>query len=220
MGVLPPMTATIETKQNLKLQAYSILKEKIVNCEYSPGSMLNEAQLAAKLGFSRTPIREAISILEMEGFLHIVPKKGILVTDILLSDIVQIFQARMEIEPIALKLAGPNIPQEELLQWKENFQSEVLSIEHGYQTDTAMHLGIISHCNNSYIIDMMKKVFDKNTRIIVCSTQNKAHLQEARKEHIEILDCLLNQDLELAATKMRSHVAGCRNAAMDFFYSI
>ena len=66
------MTATIETKQNLKLQAYSILKEKIVNCEYSPGSMLNEAQLAAKLGFSRTPIREAISILEMEGFLHIV----------------------------------------------------------------------------------------------------------------------------------------------------
>ncbi len=213
------MTTTRETKQNLKLQAYSILKEKIVHCEYPPGSMLNEAQLASELGFSRTPIREAISILEMEGFLHIVPKKGILVTDILLSDIVQIFQARMEIEPIALKLASPNIPHEELIKWKEIFQSDMLSIEHGYQTDTAMHLEMISYCNNAYIIDMMKKIFDKNMRIIVCSTQNKDHLQEVRKEHIEILDCLLTQDIEQAATKLRTHVAGCRNAAMDFFYS-
>lgn len=208
-----------EGKQNLKLQAYAILKEKIVSCEYSPGSMLNEARLATELGFSRTPIREAISILEMEGFLHIVPKKGILVTDILLSDIVQIFQARMEIEPIALKLAGPNIPQEKLLMWRDLFLADVPSIEHGYQTDTAMHLGIISYCNNAYIIDMMKKVFDKNTRIIICSTQNKKHMQKAREEHLEILDKLLCQDFELAASKMRAHVAVCRNAAMDFFYS-
>jgi len=213
------MTSKKTANQNLKVQAYAILKEKIVNCEYLPGSMLNEAQLASELGFSRTPIREAISILEMEGFLRIVPKKGILVTDILLSDIVQIFQARMEIEPIALKLAGPHIPEEEIKEWIETFQSEEPSVENGYSMDTAMHLGIIKHCNNSYIIDMMKKVFDKNTRIIICSTQNKAHLQEARKEHLEILNCLLEQDFEQAATKMRTHVAGCRNAALEFFYS-
>ena len=79
------MTNNGSEKQNLKLQAYRILKEKIVNCIYPPGSMLNEAQLATELGFSRTPTREAISILEMEGFLRIVPKKGILVSDILLS---------------------------------------------------------------------------------------------------------------------------------------
>lgn len=212
------MKAT-EVRQNLKLQAYSILKEKIVSCEYSPGSMLNEARLATELGFSRTPIREAISILEMEGFLHIVPKKGILVTDILLSDIVQIFQARMEIEPVALKLAGPSIPREKLLTWKEMFLTDAPSIEHGYKTDTAMHLGIIGYCNNAYIIDMMKKVFDKNTRIIICSRQNKEHMQEARKEHLEILDGLLCEDFDLAAAKMRAHVAVCRNAAMDFFYS-
>jgi DNA-binding GntR family transcriptional regulator len=208
-----------ETK-NLKAQAYSILKQKIVTCEYRPGSMLNEAQLAAELGFSRTPIREAISILEIEGFLRIVPKKGIFVTDILLNDIVQIFQARMEIEPISLKLAGPHIPEEEILSWKKTFLSDEPSIEHGYQMDTAMHMGIILHCNNSYIIDMMKKVFDKNTRIIVCSTYNKEHMQEAREQHLDILDTLLNQDFELAATKMRTHVGCCRKAALDYFYSL
>lgn len=190
-----------------------------MNCEYQPGSMLNEAQLADELGFSRTPIREAISILEMEGFLCIVPKKGILVTDILLSDIVQIFQARMEIEPIALKLAGPRIPKEELLEWKEKFLSGESSVEKGYQMDTAMHLAIIGYCGNSYIIDMMKKVFDKNTRVIVSSTENREHVQEALREHLEILDCLLEQDFEKGAVKMRAHVAGCRNAALDFYYS-
>ncbi|MCC8027992.1 MAG: GntR family transcriptional regulator [Clostridium sp.] len=213
------MSTENSERQNLKLRAYTILKEKIVQCKYAPGSILNEAQLAAELGFSRTPIREAISILEMEGFLHIVPKKGILVTDILLSDIVQIFQARMEIEPVALKMAGPHIPREELMEWRRKFLEESPSVELGYQMDTDMHLDIINYCNNIYIIEMMQKVFDKNTRIIISSTQNRAHIQEARKEHLEILDCLLNMELEDAASKMRAHVAGCRNAALDFFYS-
>lgn len=214
------MTTKESPRKNLKIQAYSILKDKIVHCEYRPGSMLNEAQLAVELGFSRTPIREAISILEMEGFIQIVPKKGILVTDILLNDIVQIFQARMEIEPIALKLAGPRIPEEELLKWKGWFLSGESSVEKGYEIDTAMHLGIIGYCGNSYIIDMMKTVFDKNTRVIVSSTENREHMKEALKEHLEILDTLLEQDFEKAAGMMRAHVAGCRNAALDFFYSV
>ena len=68
-------------------------------------------------------------------------------------------------------------------------------------------------------IDMMKTVFDKNTRVIVSSTENREHVREALKEHLEILDCLLEQDFEKAAVMMRTHVAGCRNAALDFFYS-
>ena len=206
-------------KKNLKVQAYNTLKNKIVTCEYAPGSMLNEAQLATELGFSRTPIREAISILEMEGFLSIVPKKGILVTDILLSDIVQIFQARMEIEPITLKMAGPHMRKEEVMKWIRIFESDEPSVDHGYQTDTAMHLDIISHCNNSYIIDMMNKVFDKNMRVIISSTENKAHITEARQEHLDILHCILDENYEQGAAKMRTHIAGCRNAALEFFYS-
>lgn len=213
------MTQRTTEKKNLKLQAYSILKDKIITCAYPPGSMLNEAHLASELGFSRTPIREAISILEMEGFLSIVPKKGILVTDILLSDIVQIFQTRMEIEPLALKMGGPNMPKEEIEEWIRTFESDEPSVSQGYKTDTAMHLAIISHCNNCYIIDMMKKVFEKNMRVIVSSAENKAHLNMARKEHLEILHCLMDENYDLAAAKMRTHVAGCRNAALDFFYS-
>ncbi len=213
------MAGTKVENKNLKQEAYKILKQKIVSCEYPPGSMLNEAQLATELGFSRTPIREAISILEMDGFLKVVPKKGIMVTDILLNDVVQIFETRMEIEPLTLKLAGPNIPKQGLQEWKEKFLNSEGSTESGYEMDTGMHLFIIRHCYNSYLIEMMEKVFDKNTRVIIMSKQNQAHLKEALHEHLDILDCLIDSSYDVAASKMREHVAHCRNAAMEFFYS-
>lgn len=62
--------------KDLKNHTYCILKERLVNCIYPPSTLLNEAQLAADLGASRTPVREAISRLEMEGFVKIMPKKG------------------------------------------------------------------------------------------------------------------------------------------------
>ena len=204
---------------NRKEQAYCEIKGRILSGHYRPGEIFSESAMVADLGISRTPIREAISILEMEGFLSIVPKKGILVTDILLSDIVQIFQARMEIEPITLKMAGPHMRKEEVMKWIRIFESDEPSVDQGYQTDTAMHLDIISHCNNSYIIDMMNKVFDKNMRVIISSTENKAHIKEARQEHLDILHCILDENYEQGAAKMRTHIAGCRNAALEFFYS-
>jgi len=212
--------STPASRKTLKDQAYRILKEKLVNCEFPPGSMLNEAQLSAELGFSRTPIREAISVLETEGYLQIVPKKGILVTDILLSDVLQIFQARMEIEPITLKMAGPNLPTEELIKWRDKFLNKPPDFENGFRTDTAMHMFIIEHCNNSYIIEMMKKIFDKNMRIIISSKQNRVHIEEAYKEHIEILNALIDKDYEYGASLMQKHVNNCRRAALDYFYNL
>ena len=205
------------SNKSLKTKAYNILKEKIVNCEYAPGSLLNEAKLAEELGLSRTPIREAISILEMQDFLRVVPKKGIVVADILLSDFVQIFQVRMTVEPTILKLVGPNIATEKLLEWKKVF-TENSEMDQNF-TDTAMHMFFIQCYRNTYITEMMEKVFDKNTRVILTSTENKKHLENARREHIEILDLLLNQDYDKAANQMYLHITNCRNAAFDFFYS-
>jgi len=100
---------------NLKNKAYDILKRRLIYCEYEPGSILKESELAVELGISRTPIREAISLLENEGYLIVAPKKGIFITDITLNDVIQIFQVRMVIEPVALKMAGPNLGIDDLM---------------------------------------------------------------------------------------------------------
>ena len=109
------------SKKGLKEQTYLTLKERMVDCVYPPGSLINEAQLAADLNLSRTPIREAISKLEMEGFVQILPKKGIYVTNITFNDVIQVFQTRLEIEPISLKLAAPHLPKEGLTLFCQKF---------------------------------------------------------------------------------------------------
>ena len=206
--------------KDLKNHTYCILKERLVNCIYPPGTLLNEAQLAAALGASRTPVREAISRLEMEGFVKIMPKKGIYVTDISLNDVLQIFQTRIEIEPIAVRLAAPHLPREELLAFCGKFKGEAPDIQNGFRLDTAMHLFIIEHCGNRYIIDMMHRIFDENTRVIISSKQNQVQIHDARLEHLDILNSLLDKDTERAIALMQSHIENCRKAALDYFCSI
>jgi DNA-binding GntR family transcriptional regulator len=204
-------------EKRLKANAYQILKERLVDCVYPPGSMLNEAQLATELQLSRTPIREAISKLEMEGFVQILPKKGIYVTNITLNEVVQVFQTRLEIEPVALRLAAPHLPKEELQAFCEKFRNPSRDIPNSFRLDTAMHLFIVEHCGNRYIIDMMHRVFEENTRIIISSKQNQAHIHDAKQEHLDILTLLIQDEFEKAEAAMRSHVEECRQAALDYF---
>lgn len=206
-----------KTTKGLKEQTYQILKDRLIDCEYEPGSMLNEAQLAAEFGLSRTPIREAITRLEMEGFVRTLPKKGIYVTNLTFQDVIQVFQTRLEIEPIALRLAAHRLPKEELLVFARKFEEPVVDIQNSFRLDTAMHLFIIENCGNRYIINMMRRVFEDNTRIIISSKQNQTQIHDAKQEHLDILHLLYQDRYEEAEGKMRLHIESCRRAAMDYF---
>lgn len=195
-----------------------MIKERIIECEYAPGSVINENQLCEQLGISRTPIRESISRLEAEGFIKVLPKKGIYVTDISLNDVLQIFQARIEIEPIAVRLAGPKLPKQDLKDFHTKFVDNNIDFRNGFRLDTAMHLFILEHCGNQYIIDMMHRVFAENTRVIISSRQNEVQIHDAQKEHLKILDLLLEEKYNDAAEYMQIHVKTCRQAALDYFY--
>ena len=81
-------------KESLKLQAYNTIKDKIIRCEYAPNELISEEALREELGVSRTPIRDALSRLEQEGLLTILPKKGIMVSGLSLGEINGIFENR------------------------------------------------------------------------------------------------------------------------------
>lgn len=213
------MNKKTQAQPGLKNHAYQQLKDKLVDCVYPPGCILNEAQLANELQFSRTPIREAISKLEMEGFIKVLPKKGIYVTDISLNDVVQVFQTRVEIEPIALRLAASHLPLEELINFCKKFNDPITDIQNSFRLDTAMHLFIIEHCGNHFIIDMMRRVFEENTRIIISSKQNQSQVHDAKEEHLEILNKLIDGKYADAEQCMINHIKSCRTSAFDYFYN-
>lgn len=197
-------------------QVYLTLKRKLINCEYAPGSVLTEAQLVADFGLSRTPIREALSLLEADGYIKILPKKGIFVAEVSVVDVMQIFQTRLEVEPLALKLAHPHLERERLLRFKREFEEDSKDLIGSFHVDTEMHLYVIEKCGNHYLIDMMRKVFDDNTRIIIATRQNERKIHNARLEHLKILESILrHDDVEKTAELLRSHIMNCRTAAMD-----
>lgn len=212
-------TSAYKEKRDLKNRVYELLRERLIHCEYPPCSMLNEAQLSEELGVSRTPVREALNRIEHENLVRIIPKKGIYVTGVGINDVLHIFEARLEIEPVALRMSAPLLPEDQLLEFKAKFMGEEPEVRAAFRLDTAMHLFLIEYCGNRYIIDMMRKVFDENTRIIISSKQNEAKIHDARREHVEILDFLLNKEYELAQKAVRLHIERCKKAALNFFYN-
>lgn len=209
----------MKKNEGLTNKVYETLKKRLIMCEYKPNSVINEAQIATELGCSRTPAREAIIQLVRQGFLQIIPKKGIYVTAITANEIMQIFQARKEIEPVALRMGISKLDDEVLRDFLGKFTNKKKDVIDAFKLDTAMHLYFVECCSNDFIIDMMHSVFDKNTRIIIASTENKLHVDESRREHVDILNHLLNKRYDEACLELSEHIDHCRIAALESFYS-
>lgn len=203
---------------DLGSQVYKTLKERLITCFYKPDSLLNEVQISQELGCSRTPTRQAIIKLEKEGFLEVIPKKGIYVTGITISEIMQVFQTRQIIEPIALRLGWGNIDKTVIRNFKIQFEKTKEVIVDDYFVDAAFHMYIVELCGISFIIRMMHSVFDKNERITVSEKHNQGY-ENAIPEHLAIIDSILNDDCEKACALLVDHINNCRSLALDSFTS-
>ena len=105
--------------KTLAEKTYSIIEEKIVKLEYKPGTFLTENFLETSLSCGRTPIREAIQKLAREGLVKVLPRKGLLVTEININDQLKLIQVRREIERLMAKLAAKNASKQEKKKFKE-----------------------------------------------------------------------------------------------------
>ena len=97
---------------------YQEIKNKIITGKLVQGRSINEKELSEFYKVSRTPIREALNILEMEEWIKSVPRKGFVVSDMTFSNIKDLFQIRYELEPLFLKMAYNFFEKEELLEFK------------------------------------------------------------------------------------------------------
>jgi DNA-binding GntR family transcriptional regulator len=95
---------------------YNLVRERILSMEYKPGKILNEQKLAKEFGVSRTPLREALTKLEWEKLVRVLPRTGSMVTEIEFQKMVNVFQIRFELEDLAGRLAAENVREEHLDQ--------------------------------------------------------------------------------------------------------
>lgn len=202
---------------SLKAKAYDIIKENIISCRYAPGDFLNEMQLMDEIGASRTPIREALNKLEQERFVRIVPKKGIMVSELTLREINELYQVRLMLEPQVLRQWGEWIPVEELERCHTrlvNYSPEMNMLERN-ELDNSLHRLIVDYCPNCYIREWFGHLFSQNQRVRIFTGQIGQRMELNNESHLRILDKLLLGDYNVAAELMTEHLEEGKRATFD-----
>jgi DNA-binding GntR family transcriptional regulator len=200
---------------SLKDEAYQRIKELILSDRLDSGDMLDIDWLASGLGISRTPLREALLMLEQEGLVKTVPYKGTFVAEVFKTDVEEIYQVREALESLAVRLATPVIPDDELKEMQALFASvgdeiEEGNFEHYSQSDTQFHDLIIRHCGNQVLQQMLKTLADRVHRVRIFSRKRAgAHIKQSFQEHCLVLDAIVERDVAKAADLMAEHL---RNA--------
>lgn len=211
-------------KKSLRLRelAYMEIRSAIVEGRLKPGDPMIETELTEQLGVSRTPLREALALLEHEGLIETIPYKGTFVAGIDRQTFEEILDLRMLLETRAIELAADKIPKEELLALRKRFQN--LSVEDDsvsaiLTTGFELHQLIAGHSGNMTLEKLVTGYVERLDLFFLLHNVDLAveHLKSEIDEHSQIIDALLKPDIEEAKQKMRDHLEGSRKRTASYF---
>jgi GntR family transcriptional regulator, rspAB operon transcriptional repressor len=209
---------TLSSPHTLRQQAYEEIKRGILDSRYAPGSLLSENQLAEELQIGRTPIREALRDLATGGLVRILPQRGIIVSELSLQDIVEVYQLREQLEGFAVRLAAERMSEEDRTGFEDDHQRALVHRNagrqrQGYDFSILMHDRIIRIARNARLSKFMGQLSDLTHRFGLLTLRN-GRGQPALREHGEIIAALLVGDAERAETLMRTHLRADRNMVL------
>lgn len=201
-------------------QAYHYIRNNIASCKYLPKQLISESQLQKELGFSRTPVREAIGRLAQEGLLVVYPKRGIMVSGISISDIQHIFEVRTLLEPYVLRTYHDNLDMDRIREFSNIFHEYCNGSRKGtldfYRLDDEFHAALLSSLENEYFLALYKRIHTQSTRLRIMSGKFvESRLQRTMEEHAEIADACLEQNWERAAKAMEVHLINSKRSSLE-----
>ena len=210
----------LENYKPLREIVFETLREAIINGTLKPGERLMEVQLVEDKGVSRTPVREAIRKLELDGFVLMVPRKGAYVAGISTKEIADVFEVRAALESLAAGLAAERITDEELgdlqrLMVGVNISSEAGDLERVVQSDTDFHDLIFKASRNNRLVQIINKLREQIQRFRSTSLSYPGRIKETIEEHKKLLGAISDRDIELARNVAREHIENAENSMLE-----
>ena len=210
---IPLALSPINTNASLRDQAYAALKQAIVEADiysHSGEVRLDERQLSLSLGVSRTPIREAMTLLEQEGLLRTVPRRGIFIVRKTKRQIVEMIEMWAAIESMAARLATLHASDEDIAQLRKMFDEFRNStpgehIEEYSDANIAFHQAIIRLSGSHLMGQTLENLF---IHVRAIRRMTIAHSDRAARsivDHMRIIEALEKRDTELAERLVRQH---------------
>lgn len=195
----------------LTLKVAHFLREAIVQGESKPGERLNELLISSKLGISRSPIREALRILESENLVEIHSRKGAFVRSLSVKEVEEVYQVISSIERTAVRLAIDHLNadrERELKSMVVELEEHLKSNDFSKFMDFSMRLHhfIIEASENSLLSKIYRYLQPQRERLRRVIDMDKADMSKSLKEHLAISKALLKRDREKAELLLSKHI--------------
>ena len=207
------LTLNMNAYLPLRDVVFNTLREAILKGELKPGERLMELQLAAKLGVSRTPIREAIRMLEQEGLAVTIPRKGAEVARMTEKDMEDVLQIRDALDELAASIACEQISEEELAELRHTMHEFEESTKTG---DVKRIHDIIYHATrNVKLENMLNNLREQMYRYRVEYLKDEKNFPILIREHSQIVEGLTAKDKTMLTAAMHKHVMNQATAVKE-----
>ena len=209
------MASNFEVNMNeylpLRDVVFNTLRQAILKGELAPGERLMEIQLAEKLGVSRTPIREAIRKLELEGLVLMIPRKGAEVARISEKSLKDVLEVRRSLEELAIELACQRMTDADLQELERMQVRFCEAIAEGSameiaESDEAYHDVIYNCTRNTRLVQILNNLREQMYRFRLEYIKDEDKRQILRLEHEKILKARRSRHLAEARAAVREHI--------------
>jgi DNA-binding GntR family transcriptional regulator len=200
-----------QDRYSLRGKVFHRIREDILEGKYAQNDELREAAISQNMGVSRTPVREALRQLELEGLVTIIPNKGAYVNGITAKDIFDIYEIRSYLEGLCAKWACRNITKEQLEELDEitylsDFHIQKEHWEQIFELDNRFHLLLYEACGSKVLEHILADYHHYVERVRKNTLSSKDRAGEAAKEHKAILDAVRTKEEDLAEKLANEHI--------------
>jgi DNA-binding GntR family transcriptional regulator len=198
-----PLAAAL-TRAPLRQEVRRVVLRGILHGSLPPGGDVNEAELAAQLGVSRTPLREALLGLESEGFLQSSVGRGFTVVPLTERDVEEIYPTLWTLEGLALQ--GAPLPSSARIQQLSDLNAELeaatKSPEKALALDRKWHTLLLSGCRNRLLLDMIRSLKELAERYELAYMRHSGFVPFSAKQHRAVLRALRKKDVGSAVAHL------------------
>ncbi len=194
------------TKAELALR---VVRERISDGELKPGQRLHVDDLTRELGMSPTPIREALRLLQADGLVDYVPHHGVVVAGLVPDAVIDIYRLRLLLEPLAVELALPVLARDGIGKLEQEHRKLVAAVTSGgrlkpWEVNRTWHWIIYDAADSRYLTDFIRRLWDVLPWRTIWAIPGRPDV--AVREHERVMAAIRQNDVSLAATRMREHL--------------
>ena len=201
-------------------QAYKSIKHDIITCRLKTGEQIAQSQLAERYQIGTTPIREALQRLVQDGFVESIPRFGYVVRPVSLSDIHEIYECRLILEPAVAYLAATRATDEQLREivrtadFSYTYEdAEDISEAHIYNAE--FHRAIAVASNNRRLLDQVSRVLDETTRIFFMGIDLRSNAETMHNGHMRLVEAIRDHNADQAKQAAKQQLEHAKHQVLD-----